>query len=239
MRLSKLLGIEIVEIGPAERMVSAFGSTLAIYLFFCISSYNLPSGNIFGVIASMGATAVLLYAVPRSALSQPWPVIAGHSVSALIGVSCARLIANPAIATACAVGASIAAMHVFRCIHPPGGATAFTAVMGGDVIRDLSYGYVFYPVLLNVLVMVFVAVCVNYPFRWRRYPSVFSQPVSQTKARSEDVSQELHARIISAMRSIDSFVDVSEEDLVYLAKNVVTNISGIGQATEKASKQIN
>jgi CBS-domain-containing membrane protein len=196
----------------------------------------LPTGNIFGVIGSMGATAVLLYAVPMSPFSQPWPVIAGHSVSALIGVSCARLIPNPAIATACAVGASIAAMHVFKCIHPPGGATAFTAVMGGELISDLGYGYVFYPVLLNVMVMVVVAVCVNYPFKWRRYPSVFAQKTNQAKVGGADISQELHSRIIFAMRSLDSFVDVSEEDLVYLANTVINNMPGQNQTIGKALK---
>lgn len=155
-----------------------------------------------------------------------WKRSGGRSVfvSALISVFCARLIPNPVISTACAVGASIAAMHVFRCIHPPGGATAFTAVMGGELIRDLGYGYVFYPVLLNVTVMVLVAVCFNYPFKWRRYPSIFAQKINQATVGGEDISQELHSRIIVAMRSLDSFVDVGEEDLVYLANNVINNM---------------
>ena len=228
MRLRNLFGIEMVEVSLAERLVSAFGAALAIYLVFCVSSYKLPSGAAFGVIASMGATAVLLFAVPRSALSQPWPVVLGHSVSALIGVTCARMIADPAAAAACAVGGAIGAMHLLKCIHPPGGATAFTAVMGGQGIVDLGFGYLLYPVLLNVTVMLAVAFCVNYPFRWRRYPSALGQGTQQAKIHPADVSQETHTKIVAAIRSLDSFVDVSEEDLVYLANRIVSTVSKQG-----------
>ncbi|MFX8373896.1 HPP family protein, partial [Acinetobacter baumannii] len=80
---------------------------------------------------SMGASAVLLYAVPHGALSQPWAVLAGHAVSAVAGVAAARNISDPALAAAVAVGTAILAMHYLRAIHPPGGATALTAVVGG------------------------------------------------------------------------------------------------------------
>jgi CBS-domain-containing membrane protein len=108
--------------------------------------------------------------------------------------------------------------------------------MGGELIRDLGYGYVFYPVLLNVMVMVLVAVCVNYPFKWRRYPSVFAQKINQANDSGADIAQELHSRIIFAMRSMDSFVDVSEEDLVYLANTVINKMPGQNQTIGKAFK---
>ena len=109
MQATKWLGIELVEVSFKEKLISAVGSALAIYcVFWCTLSF-LPSGAAIGVVASMGATAVLLFAVPHGQLSQPWPLIGGHLVSALIGVSCARLIANPVFATALAVGASIGA----------------------------------------------------------------------------------------------------------------------------------
>ena len=218
MQATKWLGIELVEVSFKEKLISAVGSALAIYcVFWCTLSF-LPSGAAIGVVASMGATAVLLFAVPHGQLSQPWPLIGGHLVSALIGVSCARLIANPVLATALAVGASIGVMHQLKCIHPPGGATAFTAVMGGQAIGDLGYLYVLYPVGLNAVVMLVLAVLINFPFRWRRYPAVLIKRTPPQEAANVLGSENDHHNLVEAVRSLDSFVDVSEEDLVYLSR---------------------
>ena len=160
----------------------------------------------------MGASAVLLFAVPHGQLSQPWPVAVGHVFSAVIGVTCARLIPYTPLAAACAVGLSIGFMHQFKCIHPPGGATALTAVIGGEGVWRLGYGFVWSPVALNVLVIVTVAVAFNYLFPWRRYPASLNRrpkPVGQ----GEEIS---HEEVIAALRSLDSFVDVTEDDLVRL-----------------------
>jgi CBS-domain-containing membrane protein len=158
MKVLKWLGIELVEVSVAEKLVSAVGSALAIFCVFCITRYSLPAAAAAGVIASMGATAVLLYAVPHGPLSQPWPLIGGHTISAFIGVCCAHGIANPALATAIAVGLAIGVMYQFKCIHPPGGATAFTAVMGGQAVHELGFHFVLYPVLLNAVTMLLLAI---------------------------------------------------------------------------------
>ncbi|UUZ55438.1 HPP family protein [Massilia sp. H-1] len=50
------------------------------------------------LIAPMGASAVLLFCLPASPLAQPWAVIGGNLVSALVGVACARLLPDPLLA---------------------------------------------------------------------------------------------------------------------------------------------
>jgi len=55
------------------------------------------------IVAPLGASCVLVFAAPGSPLAQPWPVIGGNTVSALIGVACATLIPNPVVAGALAV----------------------------------------------------------------------------------------------------------------------------------------
>jgi CBS-domain-containing membrane protein len=40
------------------------------------------------IVPSVGASAVLLFAVPNSALGQLWYVIGDHLISATIGVTC-------------------------------------------------------------------------------------------------------------------------------------------------------
>jgi CBS-domain-containing membrane protein len=39
-------------------------------------------------------------------------------------------------------------MHFLRCMHPPGGATAVTAIIGGTTIHNLGYAFVIMPILL-------------------------------------------------------------------------------------------
>jgi CBS domain-containing membrane protein len=46
-------------------------------------------------VAPMGASAVLLFAVPASPLAQPWSIIGGNLVAATVGVACARWIPEP------------------------------------------------------------------------------------------------------------------------------------------------
>ncbi len=80
----------------------------------------------------MGASAVLLFAAPASPLAQPWSIVVGNGVSALMGVLSASLVPDPALAAALAVMLAIAAMFLTRSLHPPGGAVALTAVIGGE-----------------------------------------------------------------------------------------------------------
>ncbi len=138
-------------------------------------------------------------------------------VSALVGVSCALLIPSPLLAAALAVGLAIGAMHYLRCIHPPGGATALTAVVGGSGIHDLGYGFLVMPVLLNVVVILVVAVVFNYPFSWRRYPAALqltNAVPKQNEAPDEAYPSISHSDFVYALSEIDSFIDVTEQDLV-------------------------
>lgn len=215
--LRRWFGVELIEVSPLEKTVSAAGGGLSILILVLTASWSLSTEGATCVIASMGATAVLLFGVPHGSLSQPWPVIGGHAISAFIGVICARYIPQVHLAAACAVGLSIAAMHQLRCIHPPGGATAFTAVMGGESVRLLGCKFVLVPVLANALLMVLLAVAINFAFRWRRYPVVLSRPAASPKpALPDSLVKHSHAEVVAALRSIDSFVDISEEDLLRL-----------------------
>jgi len=199
-----------------ERVVSALGGFIVILLIFHISRYFLGPKELILIVPSMGASAVLLFAVPHGALSQPWNVFGGHLVSAFIGVSCALLIPAPFVAASLAVGLAIGAMYYLRCIHPPGGATALTAVIGGEATRALGYQFVVTPVLLNVLVMIGVGIAFNIFFVWRRYPAWLADwgkeaPAAGGQAAAGTIR---HEDLVLALSEIDSFIDVSEHDLL-------------------------
>lgn len=216
------LGVELDPVSQKEKLISAIGGLVAIFCVILITHDLLGLNGAGMVIASMGASAVLLFAVPHGQLSQPWPVLAGHVLSATLGVFCARNIPNPALAAACAVGAAIAAMHQLKCIHPPGGATALTAVIGGAGVRDLGYSFIWHPVLINAAVMVTVAVLFNYLFRWRRYPAFWHERYSPQPGDVE-IS---HEAVVSALESFDSFVDITEDDLVRLHQLLSRRVGG-------------
>jgi CBS-domain-containing membrane protein len=215
-RIPGILGLEPSAVSHTERLVSTVGGFLVILLVFYTSRLYLGTAGTLLIVPSMGASAVLLFAVPHGALSQPWNVMGGHLVSAAIGVSCAILVPHQIAAASLAVGLAVGAMYYLRCIHPPGGATALAAVIGGEATRALGYQFILTPVLVNVLTMLVVAVLFNYPFHWRRYPAWLAdrqQPaVAPRKVQGKHAIE--HADLVSALSQIDSFIDVSEHDLL-------------------------
>ena len=211
--LQTYLGIEWSQVSRIEQLVSALGGFFGILAILLISGPYLhePAGAL--IVASMGASAVLLFAVPHGPLSQPWALLGGHMVSAFIGVSCAYLVPDTLAAAALAVGLAIGAMHVLRCIHPPGGATALAAVVSGPAVHALGYGYMLTPVLLNVSVILTVAVVFNYFFRWRRYPVALSRPL-QREAPDRERPPIDHEALVMALSELNTYTDISEQDLV-------------------------
>lgn len=208
----QLVGLELSPVTHRERLVSILGGCLSIPALFAASSLFLPAEASLPLVASMGASAVLLFALPHGPLSQPWPLLGGHVVSALIGVTCAQWIPHPMLAAALAVGLAIGAMHYLRCLHPPGGATALVAVIGGPAVSQLGYGFVLAPVALNALIMLLVAVHFNAVLPWRRYPA-FLQRLTRP-ARQPAVEAIRHEDLVYALSQVDTFMDVSEEDLL-------------------------
>ena len=184
-----------------------------------------------GIIASMRASAVLLFAVPNGSLSQPWPVFGGHIFAALISVSCALLIRVPLLAASIAVGLTIGVMYYLNCIHPSGGATALTAVVGGESIHQMGYQFIVTPVLLNVMTLLLIAILFNALFHWRRYPALLRASNQPQLNNSNDSTTISHEDFLNALKEIDSFVDVNEDELRRIfelvnqnaAKNRLTN----------------
>jgi CBS-domain-containing membrane protein len=168
-----------------EKWLSFAGGLVGIWGVMLISQSYLGLQGSLGIISSMGSSAVLLFAVPHAPASQPWPVFGGHLVSAIVGVVCIKLLHEPMLAAAVAVAAAIGAMHYLRCIHPPGGATALGAAIGGDAVYQLGFQFVLTPVMLNTMTILAVALLFNAPFAWRRYPAAWSFQSRATASRSD------------------------------------------------------
>jgi CBS-domain-containing membrane protein len=180
------LGVELLPVTHAERIVSAAGGFVGTVLVWLASALVLGEGEgTLLVAASIGSSAVLVFAVPHGPLSQPWSLVGGHAVSALAGVACARVVPQPLLAGALAVGLAIGGMHYLRCIHPPGGGTALAAVIGGPAVRDLGFAYVVSPVLLNAVILLAAAIAVNAFLARRRYPAALARAARGGEAGTE------------------------------------------------------
>jgi hypothetical protein len=215
-RFGQFLRTEFTDLSHREKLISAAGGCAGILAILAVSQVALGLDGAAMVVASMGASAVLIFAVPHGPLSQPWPVFAGHLLSAFIGVGCAKLIADPLLAAAVAVGLAIAAMYYTRSIHPPGGATALSAVLGGESVYGLDFQFVVVPVLLNVMIILVIGVVFNAPFAWRRYPVGWARRPRQPEAEPEPEPLIAHSDLVFALSQIDSFIDVSESDLLQI-----------------------
>src|SRR5688572_10061306 len=110
--------------GPTSftrQVPAALGALLVLLFTELLSRVVLGAAAVHSLpflIAPMAASAVLLFCLPAAPLAQPWPVIGGNIVSALVGVACA-LMFEPLVAAPLAGGLAIAAMASLRCLHPP------------------------------------------------------------------------------------------------------------------------
>lgn len=158
-------------VSPAEIVWSWLGSFLGIAAVAGIHYNLLGEKALIMVIGSFGASAVLIYGSLKSPFAQPRNLIGGHLISAVIGVACYQLFSPLMwLAAAIAVATAIAAMHATKTLHPPGGATALIAVIGGGQINDLGYFYTVVPVASGALIMLVIALIVNNIPRTRSYP---------------------------------------------------------------------
>lgn len=207
-----------------DRLIACLGALLSI------AATGFISGEILGhtpnmpfIVAPMGASAVLLFAIPASPLAQPWPIIAGNTISALVGVAVAHVIHDPLLAGGIGVSLAIACMSFTRSLHPPGGALALTAILGGPAVSAWGLLFPLVPVTLNSIVLVFLGI-VFHRFSRRAYPHAAAAAPVNTH-RTEDPPAEMRAGfqpadIDAALALLDETFDIDRTDLDRLLRQV-------------------
>jgi len=153
-----------------DALIGTFGAAIGMAITWLVSDALLDSVAPI-LVLSMGATAVILFTMPTAPAAQPVPVILAHCVAAFLGVLSAQVFDNTALAVGVAVGVHAGIMTRFGYMHPPSGGTALTALIGGDAVTDLGFEFIWRPVFLNAVLLVTLAVVINAPFKWRRYPA--------------------------------------------------------------------
>jgi CBS domain-containing membrane protein len=214
--LNRLIGQAPNPISMREKLRSAGGALLGISLTGLAGSLVVGfDPSLPALIAPMGASAVLLFAVPSSPLAQPWSILGGNILSATVGVTVAALVPDPALASGLAIGIAIAAMMALRCLHPPSGAIALTAVLGGPSIHAMGYGFVLWPVLGNSLALLILAIIFN-NLAGRRYPHAPATPAASRGTKDPPPSGRIGFRredLDTVLKDYDQVLDIDRSDL--------------------------
>lgn len=188
-----------------ERWRAVLGAAAGILLTGLAGRWT---GGLFGLdpwlAAPLGASAVLVFAVPASPLAQPWSVVGGNTLSALVGMACAWAIDDIASAGAVAVAAAIGVMFLCRCLHPPGGATALLAVL----LQASDLRFALLPILLNSATLVFAGTIYN-TLTGRPYPHVPRPAAAAPRPGSRFSAADMDA----ALAQYNQVLDVSRDDL--------------------------
>ncbi|GIZ50438.1 HPP family protein [Noviherbaspirillum aridicola] len=203
-----------VALSAREQARSILGALLGLACAGLAGMWTVDASSAW-LVAPLGASALLAFALPSSPLAQPWPVFGGNVLSALIGIACGKLIGAPLAAVCVALGASICAMFLLRCLHPPGGAATVMAALGAGGPEHLGYAFVLMPVAVNSAALVCAAVAYN-RLCGRRYPLAPAAPANPHRtadplpgARAGVSEQDLD----HALRQRDTLLDISREDL--------------------------
>lgn len=214
-----------------DRLLCGLGALIGLALSSFISWLALGGLNAW-YIAPMGASSVLLFAVPASPLAQPWNMVVGNTLAGVIGVSCALLIPNLTGAFSIAVALAIILMMSTDSLHPPSGAVAITAVLGGKAVHDLGYMFVLYPVLLNSMLLMFAAVIFN-RLLGKQYPqqaqlnrrTAGPTPTQKVSIQPQDIQNVLDRQT--------QLLDISDYDLqkIILKAQEIANARAVSQFT--------
>lgn len=200
-----------------DRMLACAGALAAISVTAVIGGLVEGPGVLPFIVAPVGASAVLVFAVPASPLAQPWPVIGGNVLSTLTGVGVLQLVDDPLVGAGIAVGAAIAVMSLLRCLHPPGGAAALLAVIGSSVITGAGPFFALLPVGLNSAVLVAMG-WLFHRMSGHAYPhrtAPIDPAERRSRFRAEDVDR--------ALARIGETFDISREDIGLLLREVETH----------------
>ncbi len=137
-----------------DRLLGGAGAAFGILLAGMVSAVVGGTWPVPLLMAPIGASAVLVFAVPASPLAQPWSVIGGNTLSALYALLIVTVVRQPLLAAPLAVGGAIMLMSLCRCLHPPGGAVALSVVLLSTTAQPAGWSFPWTPVAIDSVLLV-------------------------------------------------------------------------------------
>lgn len=209
-----------------DRAIGSIGALIGIGTTAALCFAFFPSA-IPWIVAPIGASTVLLFAVPASPLAQPWSIVGGNGISAVVGVLVVQYVPHPVAAAALAVSAAILIMSLLRCLHPPGGAAALSAVIGGHSLASGHASALLVPVLVNSLILVAMG-WLFHRYSGHSYPHR-AKPVEGKVVPAAPAGLQM-ADIDAALDDLGETFDISREDLALLLAQAEVHAAARGGA---------
>lgn len=212
-RLQRLLPPPL-NIPPKEWLRAGIGALLGLFLAGWLTSMAYGPSIALHLLGPLAASAVLVFAVHSGPLAQPWPVLGSYALAGAVGLAMREGFGPELWVAAAALGISILVMCLLRCLHPPGGGVAVSAVLADTGLTAMG-DHLLEPVLLNALILVSVAIAYN-RLTGVRYPKGAVPrkdlhhthdplPGERVGIRGEDLDQ--------ALEELGEFVDVTRDEL--------------------------
>lgn len=212
-----LFSVDTPSLSSAERWRSTIGALLGV-AFCAFILYTIPVSSHW-LIAPVGASAVVLFTLPHSPLAQPWSIMGSYFFATIAALVSLAFISQPQLAAAVAVAATIWLMARFNCIHPSGGAIALFVALDGPFGTE-RIAPTLALVALNGAAILIASVLINNLVLRRRYP--YRPQKNDRNSHLTDDSNPLerngltHPDLQSAMKTLDTFIDVQEDELVQI-----------------------
>ncbi|MDQ7733031.1 HPP family protein [Halomonas sp. SpR1] len=140
--------MKIAQIFPVRQktaLLAGIGATGCITALSFLSSHS----NALWLMAPFGATMVILFGLPASPLAQPRNIVAGHLITAALGLMVAHFLGVHEWTLGLAVGLSIVTMMLSNTIHPPAGANPLLIMLAGE-----NWHFLVTPVASGAILMV-------------------------------------------------------------------------------------
>jgi CBS domain-containing membrane protein len=207
------LTVEPIKLSLREKCLAVLTCLGAIWLTSGITQFYAPI-NAPILIASMGASAVILFIIPSSPLAQPWPFVGGHLVSGLTGLIINHYQSDLTIAAALAIGLAVLMMILLRCLHPPGAATALAPILSTIHQPIINFEFLWLPLGINILIMLGLAVLINRFILKHSYPLPI--PTSPLKSQPDTSTHLINideADVEKALSDLNLVVDIGDDEL--------------------------
>ena len=207
-----------------ERIKVAVTAFITLFMVVTVSLQIQNEEAVIILIGSMGASSVILFALPTSPLAKPWCFIVGHSLSATIGFVLTFFIHDFALLAGATIALVLMAMYIFECMHPPAAATALIPALASQHMAiDIQ---ILYPIMINIAVFFVMSQLLNRLIMRRKWskPLPSYDPVhlhhDQTPLKRLGLQKE---DLMVAINRFDTVLAVSEQDLDHIYQEAQRN----------------
>ncbi len=145
-----------------EPIVSGISAAIVIGI---LAFLTLRTSAGIWLMFSFGATVFIVFVLYDLETAQPKNIFFGHLVSILVGIIFNETLGFSFYSLGLSVGVAVALMVYLKVMHPPAASNPLVALS-----MDLSYDFIFFPVIVGTVVIILMSVLINKIILKRKYP---------------------------------------------------------------------